>query len=110
MNANAAPTSTNNLHIAAFHAMPTPQAVQAKLPLTGAAARTVANGRADLIRILEGKDKRRFVVVGPCSIHDPVAGMDYARRLKVLAAEVSDVLMIVMIKVVYFVILILVNV
>ena len=96
MNANAAPTSTNNLHIAVFHAMPTPQAVQTKLPLTEAAARTVANGRADLVQILKGEDKRRFVVVGPCSIHDPVAGMDYARRLKVLAAEVSDVLMIVM--------------
>lgn len=96
MSAHAAPTSTNNLHIAAFHAMPTPQAVQAKFPLTESAARTVANGREELVRILKGEDKRRFVVVGPCSIHDPIAGLDYARRLKGLAAEVSDVLMIVM--------------
>jgi 3-deoxy-7-phosphoheptulonate synthase len=96
MNANVASTSTNNLHIAAFHAMPTPHTVQAKLPLTEAATRTVENGRDELIRILKGEDKRRFVVVGPCSIHDPIAGMDYARRLKALAAEVSDVLMLVM--------------
>lgn len=96
MNTNVASTSTNNLHIAAFHAMPTPHTVQAKLPLTEAATRTVENGRDELIRILKGEDKRRFVVVGPCSIHDPIAGMDYARRLKALATEVSDVLMLVM--------------
>ena len=85
-----------NLHIAAFHPMPTPDAVHAQWPLTPAAAKTVEEGRAALIRILTGVDPRRFVVVGPCSIHDPVAGMDYARRLKALAAQVSDVLLIVM--------------
>lgn len=88
--------SIDNLHIAAFHAMPTPDEIQAQMPLTEAAAATVEQGRADLIKILTGVDKRCFVVVGPCSIHDPVAGLDYARRLKVLADEVSDVLMIVM--------------
>jgi hypothetical protein len=46
--------------------------------------------------ILDRKDPRVFIVVGPCSIHDPVAGLDYARRLKVLADEVSDTLVLVM--------------
>ena len=94
-NSTAHPT-IDNLHIAAFHPMPTPDEIQARLPLSERAARTVENGRAEMIRILTGADARRFVVVGPCSIHDPVAGLDYARRLKVLADEVSDVLMIVM--------------
>ena len=85
-----------NLHIAAFHAMPTPEAVHAQLPLTAAVAQTVKDGRAELIRILNGEDTRRFVVVGPCSIHDPVAGLEYAQRLKRLAEQVSDVLLIVM--------------
>jgi 3-deoxy-7-phosphoheptulonate synthase len=88
--------STSNLHIASFDPMPTPEAIQAQLPLTDQAANTVSRGRAELISILEHRDPRPFVVVGPCSIHDPVAGLDYARRLKALADEVSDALMIVM--------------
>jgi len=49
-----------------------------------------------LRNILDRKDKRLFVVVGPCSIHDPVAGLDYARRLKALQAEVEDTMVLVM--------------
>jgi 3-deoxy-7-phosphoheptulonate synthase len=86
----------SNLHIAAFDSMPTPEAIQQQLPLSAKAAQTVAESRAALIDILEHRDPRPFVVVGPCSIHDPVAGLDYARRLKALADEVSDALMIVM--------------
>lgn len=96
MTNSVAHPSIDNLHIAAFHSMPTPDEIQALMPLSEPAAVTVEQGRADLIKILTGQDNRRFVVVGPCSIHDPVAGLDYARRLKVLADEVSDVLMIVM--------------
>ena len=86
----------NNLHIASFDPMPTPEAIQKQLPLSARAAETVSRGRAELINILDHKDPRPFVVVGPCSIHDPEAGLDYARRLKALADEVSDALMIVM--------------
>jgi len=88
--------STENLHVAAFLAIPTPQQLHQDLPLTERAAQTIKNGRESLNLILQGQDKRKFVVVGPCSIHDPIAGMEYARRLKVLADEVSDVLLIVM--------------
>ena len=96
MTNTVSPHATDNLHIAAFHAMPTPDAIQTLMPLSEAAAQTVEKGRAALNCILTGEDKRCFVVVGPCSIHDPVAGLDYARRLKSLADEVSDVLMVVM--------------
>ncbi len=85
-----------NLNIASFDAMPTPAEIQARLPISAAAAQTVAQGRAALNAILDRQDPRLFVVVGPCSIHDPVAGLDYARRLKALADEVSDTLLIVM--------------
>ena len=78
---------TENLNIEAFETLPTPEEVHARLPLTEVAARTVLEGRRALERILDRKDPRLFVVVGPCSIHDPVAGADYARRLKALADE-----------------------
>jgi 3-deoxy-7-phosphoheptulonate synthase len=96
MNSLSSDASTENLHIADFLAMPTPQQLHQRIPLSEKAARTITVGRDSLNRILLGEDQRRFVVVGPCSIHDPVAGMDYARRLKALADEVSDVLLIVM--------------
>ncbi len=56
----------------------------------------VVQGRQEVIRILRGEDDRLLVVVGPCSIHDPVAGLDYARRLVKLADELRDELCIVM--------------
>ena len=53
-------------------------------------------GRADTINILNGDDDRLIVVVGPCSVHDPEAAMDYARRLAAKADELRDDLHIVM--------------
>ena len=58
--------------------------------------RTVADSRSVIQDILERRDPRLFVVVGPCSIHDTDAAMDYARRLQGLAEELSDTLYIVM--------------
>ena len=87
---------TENLNIEAFDAMPTPEEIHTRLPLSETAAQTVVAGRRTLERILDRQDNRIFVVVGPCSIHDPVAGLDYARRLKALADEVADTLYLVM--------------
>lgn len=87
---------TENLNIEAFDTLPTPEEIHSRLPLSEAAARTVVEGRRTLERVLDRKDPRLFMVVGPCSIHDPVAGMDYARRLKALADEVADTLVLVM--------------
>jgi 3-deoxy-7-phosphoheptulonate synthase len=85
-----------NINITSFDAMPTPEDLHARLPLTDLAADVVNAGREALCRILERKDNRLFVVVGPCSIHDPVAGLDYARRLKALQEEVKDTMLLVM--------------
>ena len=87
---------TENLNIEAFDAMPTPEGIHEQFPLSDAAAQTVLQGRQTLERILDRKDPRLFLIVGPCSIHDPVAGLDYARRLKALATEVEDTLVLVM--------------
>ena len=87
---------TENLNIEAFEPMPTPEEIHARVPLSETAAESVLAGRRTLERILDGTDPRIFVVVGPCSIHDPVAGLDYARRLKGLATDVADTMVLVM--------------
>ncbi len=85
-----------NINVSAFDPMPSPEDILADLPLSTEAARTVMRGRETLRNILERKDHRLFVVVGPCSIHDPLAGIDYARRLRKLSDEVSETLFMVM--------------
>ena len=90
------PLDIENVNVTAFDAMPTPEEIHARQPLSAKAAETVTQGRTLLRNILDRKDHRLFVVVGPCSIHDPVAGLDYARRLKALSDEVGDTLQIIM--------------
>jgi 3-deoxy-7-phosphoheptulonate synthase len=85
-----------NLNIDGFDRMPSPGEIHAALPVPDPVAETVARGRRDLQRILTREDPRLMVVVGPCSIHDPAAGLDYAVRLKALADEVADTLLLVM--------------
>jgi 3-deoxy-7-phosphoheptulonate synthase len=87
---------TENLNVLASDVMPSPDEVKGRLPLTERAVRTVLAGRRATEAILDGRDRRLFVVVGPCSIHDPVAGLDYATRLRDLASELSDTLVLVM--------------
>jgi 3-deoxy-7-phosphoheptulonate synthase len=87
---------TENLNVAAVDAMPSPDEVKKRVPLSEAAARTVLEGRGTLQDILDGRDHRLFIVIGPCSIHDPVAGLDYAHRLKALADRVGDSIHVVM--------------
>jgi 3-deoxy-7-phosphoheptulonate synthase len=87
---------TENLNVVALDEMPSPDQVKARVPLTERAAETVVKGRRTLEAILDGRDPRVFVVVGPCSIHDTVAGLDYARRLRALGDEIADTLYVVM--------------
>jgi 3-deoxy-7-phosphoheptulonate synthase len=87
---------TENLNIEAFEAMPTPEEIHRRAPMSEAAEKSVVAGRRAMQGILDRTDPRLFIVVGPCSIHDPVAGIDYARRLKALADEVADTLLLVM--------------
>ncbi len=88
--------ATDNLNIASIEALITPEQLKSELPLQGAALDSVQRARNTVFSILDRKDPRLFVVVGPCSIHDTEAAMDYARRLKALADEVQDTLYIVM--------------
>lgn len=87
---------TENLNIVAIDRMPSPATIKAETPVSEAAARTVVSGRKILQDILDRKDPRLFVVIGPCSIHDTEAGLDYARRLKAVADAISDTIVVVM--------------
>jgi len=91
--------SNNELHntnMASQELLITPQELWQAQPMSETVKNTVADSRGAIQNILERKDHRLFVVVGPCSIHDPVAAMEYARRLQALARELSDTLYIVM--------------
>jgi 3-deoxy-7-phosphoheptulonate synthase len=85
-----------NTNVISFADMPTPDELHAKLPISTTAHTNVSEARETLRDILDRKDKRMFVVVGPCSIHDPEAGLDYARRLKKLQAKVAGTMVLVM--------------
>ncbi|MDS4022290.1 MAG: 3-deoxy-7-phosphoheptulonate synthase [Candidatus Competibacter sp.] len=85
-----------NINVAALQVLPTPEEIKQRLPLSEAAGDTVFQGRETVQRILDRQDPRLFVVVGPCSIHDVEAALDYARRLKTLADEVQDTLFVIM--------------
>lgn len=88
--------STDDLRISALRELRTPADLMRESPRTDAATRTVLSTRHALHNILHGSDDRLAVVVGPCSIHDPVAAMDYARRLAVLRRELAPSLEIIM--------------
>lgn len=85
-----------NLNIAALDLMPSPEEIHIRVPISEKAAQTVLDGRETIKRILDRKDPRLFIVVGPCSIHDVIAGLDYAKRLKRLADQVCDTLFLIM--------------
>lgn len=85
-----------DLNIESIEALMTPEQLKADLPLQGEALASVRDARQAIFNILDRKDPRVFVVVGPCSIHDPKAAIDYAKRLKVLADEVKDTVYLVM--------------
>ena len=87
---------TDDLRIRKIEALNTPADVIAELPCDDAVSEVVSNARQALHDILHGHDDRLAVVIGPCSIHDPVAAMDYARRLRPLRDALGGELEIVM--------------
>jgi 3-deoxy-7-phosphoheptulonate synthase len=86
----------HNVNVASQNILVTPEQLKAALPMSESIQDTLATSRRVIENILDRRDPRIFVVVGPCSIHDTVAAMDYARRLKALADELADTLYIVM--------------
>ena len=90
------PPVTSNLRIAGIRPLVPPAILVERLPLPAEGAVTVHRTRQEVSRIVRGADDRLIVVVGPCSIHDPGAALDYARRLAPLAAGLAGELRIVM--------------
>ena len=87
---------TSDLRIESYRPLLPPAILLEELPLSDSAAETVARGRAEVSRILRGEDDRLVVVVGPCSILDPDAGLEYGRRLTKLLDRHAGELCIVM--------------
>jgi 3-deoxy-7-phosphoheptulonate synthase len=90
------PVRTKDLRVESIRPLLPPAILLEELPIGETAATTVSRGRQEVACILAGSDDRLVVVVGPCSIHDPAAAMDYARRLRSVADEVAEDLRIVM--------------
>jgi len=78
-----------NINVEEIAPLPSPNHIRAEIPFTAAAAATVEQGRGDITRIIERDDPRMLVVVGPCSIHDLDAGIEYAERLSALQQAVA---------------------
>ncbi|CAG8863530.1 Phospho-2-dehydro-3-deoxyheptonate aldolase, Tyr-sensitive [Pseudomonas fluorescens] len=76
--------------------LPSPHLLKQQMPLSTALAHQVEAHRQAVRAILEGRDSRLLVIVGPCSIHDPRSALEYADRLASLATEVSSQLLLVM--------------
>ncbi len=89
-------TAVHNINVASQDVLVTPEQLKQALPASEAVRQMVAASRQVIWDILDRKDPRLFVVVGPCSIHDPVAALDYARKLRQLADELADTIYIVM--------------
>jgi len=87
---------TQNLHVRAFERLLTPRALKAEIPASEAIDTRVAAHRARVKTILQRQDPRLLVVVGPCSIHDVDAALEYGTRLNSLRQELADDLEIVM--------------
>ncbi|HSX86022.1 MAG TPA: 3-deoxy-7-phosphoheptulonate synthase [Cellvibrio sp.] len=86
----------DDLNVVSQELLISPATLKQELPLSDKARAVVTQGRATVRDILDRKDHRIFVVIGPCSIHDVEAANDYAQRLQKLAEEVSDTIYIVM--------------
>ena len=87
---------TDDLRIQQINELISPQQLIKDIGISDAAAETVAQARTTIHRILTGEDDRLLVVVGPCSIHDPQAALEYAALLKAAADELAGDLFVVM--------------
>ena len=91
-----APRKTGNLRVEDIRPLVPPAILLEELPLSGTASQTVSRAREEVKHVLDGLDDRLVVVVGPCSVHDPAAALEYASRLRSLAKGLEDDLCVVM--------------
>ena len=89
-------SALDDLRVTGFEALPEPQSVRAAMPPSDACAELVVRCRNELHEILEGRDTRLVVIVGPCSIHDPEAAIEYASRLAQLQERVAERILLLM--------------
>ncbi|MCK5679719.1 3-deoxy-7-phosphoheptulonate synthase [bacterium] len=89
-------TNTHDLNIKSFEPLIDPEVLKEEMPLSPASEETVIKGRRQIEDILAHKDPRLLMIVGPCSIHDEKAALEYARQLVELQKEVSDSMLLVM--------------
>ncbi len=87
---------TSDLRIRAQHPLVAPAVLEGELPLSDDGAELIARARREIAGIVTGKDDRLLVVVGPCSIHDPEAALEYAQRLREAVTLHADALLIAM--------------
>ena len=87
---------TDDLRIRQLKPLIPPAILLDELPITEPVSTLVARARQEIADILHGRNDRVFVVVGPCSIHDPDAGLEYARRLATVGRELNDDLLVIM--------------
>ncbi|MFN6560877.1 MAG: 3-deoxy-7-phosphoheptulonate synthase [Nostoc sp. ChiSLP01] len=85
-----------NTNIKSSTVLMTPMQIKEQLPINNLAAKTVLQGRQAIKDILDGKNSRKLIIVGPCSIHDCKAALEYAEKLKTLAHKVEDKFLVVM--------------
>ena len=88
--------STDDIRITGIHEVLPPGQLHEELPLTAHASKTVFTARKLTQDIIHGDNDRLVVIIGPCSIHDPIAALEYANRLKPLIEELKDDLHIIM--------------
>lgn len=87
---------TRDLRVNSIRPLEPPAILLEQLPLSREVATTVRRARDEVVRVLNGEDDRLIVVVGPCSVHDPEAALDYARRLQKVGEELQEDLLILM--------------
>src|SRR5213592_4840857 len=87
---------TDDLRIKEIKEVLSPEQIRREIPVSEKAALTTLESRRGIHRILHGADDRLVVIVGPCSIHDPKAALEYARKLKTQKDRLSDELLIIM--------------
>ena len=87
---------TRDLHVESNRPLLPPAILAEELPLSEAGSQVVSSAREEIIRVLDGADDRLLVVVGPCSVHDPAAALEYAQRLSSVSKQLSKDLLVVM--------------
>ncbi|KAF8946277.1 3-deoxy-7-phosphoheptulonate synthase, partial [Haplosporangium bisporale] len=90
------PEFMEDLRVSGYSPLLPPQIIQEELPMSANSRKVVSLARQQAAKILRGEDDRLIVIVGPCSIHDPTAALEYAKLLKPVADQISGEILVIM--------------